>query len=70
MYVLIPTENGRGVLHSLSSQPGSDARLAEGLEHLAQFFTALLKCDSSVVYASESNGLILEVKLADTLWTH
>ena len=65
MYLLIPTTKGEAVLDSLSTQRfPSDERL----EQVAQSLTALLKCSSCFVYASESHAMVLEVQLSGSSW--
>ena len=69
MYLVIPTSKGEAVLDSLSNSkshllPPSD----EGLEQVAQSLTALLKCNSCLVYASESHAMVLEVTLPGSCW--
>lgn len=68
MYLVIPTSKGEAVLDSLSSQKSYGAHLEERLEQVAQSLTALLKCTSCLVYASESHTMVLEVQLPGSHW--
>jgi hypothetical protein len=70
MYLLKPTAKGDGMLDFLCNQTANEARLDERLEQAAQSLTALLKCSSCSVYASESDELILEIEVCRTEWTN
>jgi hypothetical protein len=68
MYLVIPTSKGEAVLDNLSSHKSHGAHLDERLEQVAQSLTALLKCTSCLVYASESHAMVLEVQLPGHCW--
>ncbi|HWF38045.1 MAG TPA: hypothetical protein VG322_05970 [Candidatus Acidoferrales bacterium] len=68
MYLVIPTSKGEAVLDSLSSQKSSSAHIDDRMEQVAQSLTALLKCTSCLVYASESHDMVLEVQLPGHCW--
>jgi hypothetical protein len=68
MYLVIPTSKGEAVLDSLSSQKFSGAHIDDRMEQVAQSLTALLKCTSCLVYASESHDMVLEVQLPGHCW--
>lgn len=55
-------------MDSLSTQRFPITHSEERLEQVAQSLTALLKCSSCFVYASESHAMILEVQLSGSCW--
>jgi hypothetical protein len=70
MYLLRPTATGDGMLDFLCNQTATEARLDERLEQAAQSLTALLKCSSCSVYASENDELILEILVGGSEWAN
>jgi hypothetical protein len=68
MYLVIPTSKGEAVLESLSSQQSAGVHIDDRMEQVAQSLTALLKCSSCLVYASESHAMVLEVQLPGSAW--
>jgi len=68
MYLVIPTSKGEAVLESLSSQKSAGAHMDDRMEQVAQSLTALLKCSSCLVYASESHSMVLEIQLPGHCW--
>lgn len=68
MYLIIPTSKGEAVLDSLSNQKFAGAQIDDRMEQAAQSFAALLKCNSCLVYASESHSMVLEVQLPGHSW--
>ena len=68
MYLVIPTSKGEAVLDSLSSHKSYGLHTDERLEQVAQSLTALLKCSSCFIYASESHAMVLEVQLPGDGW--
>ena len=68
MYLVIPTSKGEAVLDTLSSHKCYGIHTDERLEQVAQSLSALLKCTSCFVYASESHEMVLEVQLPGNCW--
>ena len=68
MYLVIPTSKGEAVLESLSSQKSAGAHMDDRMEQVAQSLTALLKCSSCLVHASESHSMVLEIQLPGHAW--
>ncbi len=73
MHVLIPLEEGCGVLHPVAS-PASASSPGEQLGHAADFVAALMKSGACKVYELESDQWVLEVQLPAVpgaqQWTH
>jgi hypothetical protein len=68
MYLVIPTSKGEVVLDSLSGQKSAGPHTEDRMEQVAQSLTAILKCTSCFVYASESHSMVLEVQVPGTAW--
>lgn len=62
MHVLIPLDEGCGVLHPVAS-PASAGSPGEQLGHAADFVTALVKSGACRVYELEGDQWVLEVRL-------
>lgn len=71
MYTLISTMDGDATLHELADKRTlGEEGLNDSLDHMAQFLTVLIKCGSCSFYTAENDGLIMEIKLAETSWIH
>ena len=68
MYLVIPTSKSEAVLESFASQQPAGEHTEDRMEQVAQSFAALLKCNSCLVYASESHSMVLEVQLPGHAW--
>lgn len=74
MHLLIPIDEGCGVLEAVT-EPGSPAsRPAEQLGRAADFVTALVKSGSCNFYETESGDWVLELRFpafhAQQTWKH
>jgi hypothetical protein len=74
MHVLIPLDEGCGVLDPLASPIAAAFRPDEELGRAADFVTALVKSGACKIYELEGDQWVLEVRLPPVAgpqqWTH
>jgi hypothetical protein len=58
------------MLQSVDEERAVAGPLDERVNHMAQFLTALVNSGSCSFYTSESDELIMEIRLAGASWTH